>query len=104
MQRQEWPNRGAWIALFAAALLVYLIALGSYPIADDESKYAEAPREMLELGDWLTPRYDYVRYLSKPPLGFWIGAAVYRVFGVNEFSARLPVALAGVAALALRRR
>jgi 4-amino-4-deoxy-L-arabinose transferase-like glycosyltransferase len=101
MQRREWLNRGAWIALFAGALLVYLFALGSYPIADGESKYAEAPREMLELGDWLTPHYDYVRYLSKPPLGFWIGAAVYRVFGVNEFSARLPAALAGVAVGAL---
>lgn len=90
-------GRWAWIALFAAAVPVYLIALGNAPITDAESKYAEAPREMLVLGDWLTPHYDYVRYLSKPPLAFWIGAAVYGAFGVNEFTARLPGALAGIA-------
>ncbi len=87
----------AWIALFGTASVVYLIALGNAPITDAESKYAEAPREMLVLGDWLTPHYDYVRYLSKPPLGFWIGAAVYGLFGVDEFTARLPGTLAGLA-------
>lgn len=86
-----------WVGLFGAAAFVYLVALGNAPITDAESKYAEAPREMLVLGDWLTPHYDYVRYLSKPPLAFWIGAATYGAFGVSEFTARLPGTLAGLA-------
>jgi 4-amino-4-deoxy-L-arabinose transferase-like glycosyltransferase len=93
----DWRGGFAWVALFATALVVYLVALGNAPITDAESKYAEAPREMLVLGDWLTPHYDYVRYLSKPPLALWIGAAVYATFGVSEFTARLPGALAGIA-------
>jgi 4-amino-4-deoxy-L-arabinose transferase-like glycosyltransferase len=96
-----WRSWGPWVALFAAALVVYLAALGNAPITDAESKYAEAPREMLVLRDWLTPHYDYVRYLSKPPLAFWIGAAVYGALGVNEFTARLPGTLAGIAVGAL---
>ena len=96
-RRDVW----AWIALFAAALSVYLIALGNAPVTDAESKYAEAPREMLVLNDWLTPHYNYVRYLSKPPLAFWVSAGVYRAFGANEFTARLPGTLAGIAVGAL---
>ena len=96
-RRSPWP----WILLFGAAALVYVVDLGSYPLGDGESKYAEAPREMLELGDWLTPHYDYVRYLSKPPLVFWITAAGYRAFGVSERMARLPTVFSGLAVGAL---
>lgn len=96
-RRSAWP----WILLFSAALAAYLIDLGSYPISDAESKYAEAPREMLSLGDWLTPHYDFIRYLGKAPLVFWITAAGYGAFGVSEFMARLPTVVAGLAVGAL---
>ncbi|MBI3268113.1 MAG: glycosyltransferase family 39 protein [Planctomycetes bacterium] len=88
--------------LVAAALPPYLLGLGSYPIRDAESKYAEIPREMLATGDWLTLHLDYTRYLSKPPLSFWLTAVTYRVLGVSELTARLPNVLAALAvALAL---
>lgn len=85
------------LLLVALALPLYTWGLGSYPIRDAESKYAEVPREMLEGGDWLTPHLDYVRFLDKPFLSFWFTAAAYVVFGVNEFAARLPNCLAALA-------
>jgi 4-amino-4-deoxy-L-arabinose transferase-like glycosyltransferase len=60
----------------------------------DEARYAEIPREMLALGDWLTPRLNYVLYFEKPPLQYWLSAASMRLFGLYPFAARLPLALA----------
>ena len=60
----------------------------------DEARYAEIPREMLALGDWLTPRLNYVLYFEKPPLQYWLSAASMRMLGLQPFAARLPLALA----------
>ncbi len=60
----------------------------------DESRYAEVPREMLARGDWITPRLDGQPYLEKPPLLYWLTAVSYRLFGVHDWAARLPPALA----------
>ncbi|MHB8381277.1 MAG: ArnT family glycosyltransferase, partial [Candidatus Binataceae bacterium] len=77
-----------------AAALLYLPALGHPPLWEpDEGRYAEIPREMLLSGDLVTPRDDFVRYLEKPPLVYWLTAASIRVLGRNEFAVRLPVAL-----------
>ena len=60
------------------------------PLLDpDEGRYAEIPREMLARGDWITPRLNDVRYFEKPPLQYWATAALYSVFGVKEWTARL---------------
>lgn len=84
------------LVLVALAYPIYVWGLGDYPIRDAESKYAEIPREILESGDWLTLHLDYTRYLSKPPLSFWITAAGYFLGDVNEFWARLPNVLAAL--------
>jgi 4-amino-4-deoxy-L-arabinose transferase-like glycosyltransferase len=86
--RQE---RLLWL-LLALAVGVRLVTLGAYPLLDpSEARYAEIARKMLETGDWLVPQFDYgVPFWGKPPLSFWLTAASMRVFGVNEFAARLP--------------
>jgi 4-amino-4-deoxy-L-arabinose transferase-like glycosyltransferase len=55
----------------------------------DEGRYAEIPREMLASGDWITPRFDGLKYFEKPPLQYWATAAAYAGFGVSEWSSRL---------------
>jgi 4-amino-4-deoxy-L-arabinose transferase-like glycosyltransferase len=65
----------------------------------DEARYGEIPREMLALGDWLTPRLNYVLYFEKPPLQYWMSAACMRLFGLHAWAARLPLALASLLAL-----
>lgn len=74
----------------------------------DEGRYAEIPREMLETGDWVTPRLNGLKYFEKPPMQYWLTAATYAVFGEDEWTARLPSTLLGflavvVTALTARR-
>lgn len=75
-----------------AVVLMRLLTLGLYPLTDTtEARYAEVARKMVELGDWITPWYDYgVPFWAKPPLSTWLTAASFKVFGLNEFAARLP--------------
>ena len=51
---------------------------------------------MMERGDWLIPTQNGVPRLQKPPLVYWCEVLSMSVFGVNEFGARFPVALATV--------
>lgn len=75
----------------------FLQFLGGLPLIDpDEGRYSEIPREMLERGDWITPTLNYVKYFEKPPLLYWANAISAKIFGLNEFSVRLPSALAGL--------
>lgn len=64
-------------------------------IHSDEGRYAALALGMLDSGDWVTPRLNGLLYFEKPALSYWIGAAAFRVFGVNEFAARFWPALAG---------
>lgn len=63
----------------------------------DEAYYAQMARGMLQSGDFLVPRYDGTAPLDKPPLLMWLVAASFRVFGVGDPQARLPVMLLGAA-------
>ena len=64
------------------------------PLANpDEGRYTEIPREMLENGDWVTPRLNGVLYFEKPPLFYWTQALALKAGGLNEASARFGPAL-----------
>ncbi len=90
-------DRWLVLSLLGLGLPIFLLGLGSPALYDPhESLYAEIAREMVVRGDWLTPYLNGARYLDKPPLFYWLIAVSYTVFGVSEFSARLPVALAGL--------
>jgi 4-amino-4-deoxy-L-arabinose transferase-like glycosyltransferase len=82
----------AWLVLAAA----WFATTPVRPLLDpDEGRYAEIPREMLASGDWVTPRFDGLKYFEKPPLQYWATAAVYRLVGLSEWSSRAwSVALA----------
>lgn len=76
--------------------LTFFAGLGRGAIGDsDEAFYAEAAREMVESGDWLTPYYNYELRFQKPVLFYWLVALAYDVGGVSEAAARAPSALAG---------
>jgi 4-amino-4-deoxy-L-arabinose transferase-like glycosyltransferase len=75
----------------------FFAGLGRPAISDsDEAFYAEAGREMVESGDWLTPHYNYEHRLQKPILFYWLVSAGYVSAGVREAAARFPAALAGL--------
>ena len=78
-------------------MISFVGGLGRGAIADnDEAFYAESAREMVESGDWLTPHFNYEPRFQKPPLYYWVTAALFAVGGPHELSARLFAALAGV--------
>jgi 4-amino-4-deoxy-L-arabinose transferase-like glycosyltransferase len=84
--------------LIAAWAIAYLPGLFHPPLLDDaDSVHAEAAKEILQRGDWVTLHADGVRYLEKAPLMYWGIAASFRIFGVHDWSARLPLALGALA-------
>jgi 4-amino-4-deoxy-L-arabinose transferase-like glycosyltransferase len=82
-----------WLPLLllgVISLLLFFVNLGGYPLLDmDEPRYAEAAREMLERGSWITPTFNYELRFDKPVFFYWLIATAYQWFGVSEFSARL---------------
>lgn len=63
---------------------------------DVDAVQAQIARNMLASGDWVTARLDGVAYLEKSPLIYWMMATSFRVFGVHDWAARLPLALSVV--------
>ncbi|MGB8887165.1 MAG: glycosyltransferase family 39 protein [Candidatus Korobacteraceae bacterium] len=95
------PRLRSWIWIAVLWAIVYIPGLFTPPLLDDaDSVHAEAAREMLVRHDWTTLYIDGLRYLEKAPLMYWTMAASFKVFGVRDWAARLPVIL-GVLALLL---
>jgi 4-amino-4-deoxy-L-arabinose transferase-like glycosyltransferase len=90
------------ILALVAGLLLFL-GLGAMGLTDrDEGRNAEAGREMLETGDWISPTFNYEPRFAKPALVYWLMTLSYSWFGVNEFAARLPSAVFGLGLILLQ--
>ncbi len=63
---------------------------------DVDAVQASIAHTMLTTGDWVTPHLDGVRYFEKPPLKYWLIASAFKLFGVHDYVARLPLALVDV--------
>jgi 4-amino-4-deoxy-L-arabinose transferase-like glycosyltransferase len=63
---------------------------------DVDAVQAQIARNMLDSGDWVTARLDGIAYLEKSPLKYWLIAIAFKIFGVHDWVARLPVSLAAV--------
>ena len=85
------------VILFASA--VYIGCMISPPsLMDDvDAVQAQIARNMLTSGDWVTARLDGVAYMEKAPLIYWMMAVCYKIFGVHDWSARIPVVLSSIA-------
>ncbi len=79
------------ILIALGALLLFIPFLGGIHLFDwDEINFAESAREMILTGDYLTVRVDFEAFSQKPPLFIWMQVLSMKVFGINEFAARLP--------------
>lgn len=63
---------------------------------DSDAVLAQIGRTMLESGDWVIAHLDGVPYIEKSPMGYWLMALCYWIFGVHDWAARIPNALAAV--------
>jgi len=113
------PQRPRWAVIGLAVLAAVLagMQLGRPELVDpDEPRSALIARIMLDRGDWAAPHLpaifrakyksypvegDLLAYWEKPPLYFWLAALAMKVLGPGALAARLPSALAQVAAVLL---
>ncbi|GAC1700714.1 MAG: glycosyltransferase family 39 protein [Candidatus Acidiferrum sp.] len=91
-----------WVVYLVVLLIagaVYLGCIVSPPsLMDDvDAVQAQIARNMLSSGDWVTAHLDGVAYLEKAPLIYWMIACSYKLFGVHDWVARIPVALSVMA-------
>ncbi len=102
MQLPTNSKRLAARLLFVAlVLLVYFYGAGGMPfVGPDEPRYAQVAREMFERNDWVTPTLGGETWFEKPALLYWAMMASFHLFGVSEWAARLPSALAGLLTIA----
>jgi 4-amino-4-deoxy-L-arabinose transferase-like glycosyltransferase len=89
-------QRSNFTWLLLGLLTLRLISTIWVPLsASSEPRYAEIARLMMESNDWITPWFEPgVPFWGKPPLLFWTQALSFKLFGVNEFAARLPSLMA----------
>jgi 4-amino-4-deoxy-L-arabinose transferase-like glycosyltransferase len=86
-----------WLVAIITILIVFF-NLGGVPLLDpDEPVYAETPKEMFTFNEFVSPRIYGEYWYDKPPMYYWLVAASYKIFGVNEFAARFPSAALAVA-------
>ncbi|MBD2699469.1 glycosyltransferase family 39 protein [Spirosoma sp. BT702] len=88
------------LVLIGLGALFFIPFLGNVRLFDwDEINFAECAREMIVLGDYWHVHIDFKPFYEKPPLFFWLQSMTMNVFGINEFSARLPNAICGIITL-----
>jgi 4-amino-4-deoxy-L-arabinose transferase-like glycosyltransferase len=87
------------ILVLLAGAAIYLPSIFSPPslLDDVDAVQAQIARNMFTSGDWVTARIDGVVYFEKSPLVYWLMAAAYKVFGVHDWAARIPIALSSIA-------
>ena len=84
------------------AALILFWGLGSIDLMSlNEGRRALAIKEMVSSGDWLLPHLNGELYLTKPPLLYWASSAFALLGGVNEWTLRLPSAIAAAATLCM---
>lgn len=97
INREHAANAGVrnFALVFLGSLLLHVAGTWSLPLVDrDEPRFAEASREMRERADYVVPYFNDKYRFDKPPFIYWTQIASYRLFGENEFGARLPSAIA----------
>jgi 4-amino-4-deoxy-L-arabinose transferase-like glycosyltransferase len=81
--------------LVVAWLILQLGGIFSPGLLDDvDSIYIQIAREMMLRHDYVTPCIDGIRFFDKPPLMYWMAAGSMSIFGVHDWAARLPLAVA----------
>lgn len=85
-----------WLSIAAIAAAVYILGLSFPFVGPDEARYAQVAREMFVRGDLVTPTLGGHNWFEKPALLYWLMIGSYKLFGVNEFAARLGPAIFGL--------
>ena len=86
-----------YVQISVVALILFVPLLGQVHLFDwDEINFAECAREMIVSKDYLRMQIDFKPFYEKPPLFIWLQVLSMKIWGINEFAARFPNALAGL--------
>src|SRR5208283_1116738 len=86
-----------FLPVIITASLLSFFRLGFIPLVDvDEAVFSAATKEMVQTGNWITPTYNGENRYDKPILFYWLMALSYKSFGISNFAARFPSAIAAV--------
>ena len=102
------PLWGVSVVAVLLGLVLFVWDLGSIGLVDETPPlFAASARTMAESGDWLIPQVNGLPRYDKPPLVYWLMAALYSLPGQQlwdpwgSWSAALPSALASACTLLL---
>ena len=91
-----------YVLLIGIAGIMFFLNLGGPSLWDlDEGRNADCSWEMMEANNWLVPTFNSQLRVDKPVLLYWLQIFSYLCFGVSEFAARLPSALAALGTVLL---
>lgn len=86
-----------YLFLLILCLFIFFNGIGSYGLLDkDEPRYCGCALEMLENNDFIVPKFNFQDRFDKPVLFYWLIAASYKIFGVSDFSSRLPSGICAI--------
>ena len=98
LAKRSW----AYVLLLLIGGICFLPNLGQHGLWDiDEAHNAECAREMWEAGNFIVPTFNYSLRTDKPAMLYWWIGLSYSLFGVSEWSARLPSVFAGLCSIIL---
>lgn len=90
-------NKFLLLFLFLLCSFIFFTGIGSYGLLDkDEPRYAGCALEMLENNDFIVPKFNFQDRFDKPALYYWLIAVSYKLFGISDFTSRIPSALCAV--------
>lgn len=85
------------ILVIVAAIVFFGCIISPPALMDDvDAVHGQMARNMITSHDWVIPHLDGVPYIEKAPLPYWLIAICYLIFGVHDWVARIPIALAAV--------
>lgn len=83
-------SKNILLIVFLSATIVYIAGLFVDVINVDAAQYASISKEMSETGSYLVVKHCGKDYLDKPPLLFWLSALSFKMFGVYNWSYKMP--------------
>ncbi len=86
-----------YLLLLGMGGLLFFVNLGGAALWDvDEGRNADCALEMMHADNWIVPTFNGQLRVDKPALLYWLQIFAYSLFGVNEFAARFPSAMAAL--------
>ncbi len=89
------PNRRYW-TLILLIVLVYVVGLFVTLFENDSAQFAVMAMRMVQENDFINLIKGTEEYLDKPHLHYWLSAFSYLIFGIEDWSYRIPAVLASL--------